>query len=143
MLPWQGEVLRLRLEALLRADLKESLTVTPETLDMALSSALTDAIFVVDVDAGSLVGYAELLEWKSATGTAGYVENVVRARAYKGRGVGKILIDEIEKAAVRRKLAVVWLHSGAWRKAAHQLYTAAGYQEKDTKVLFKEYKKAR
>lgn len=141
-LPWQGEQLRVRLETLLSQDLKEGLTVAPEELEALLGSPLSDAFFVVDPEAEALIGYAELHVWPSATGRAGYVENVVRDSAYVRQGIGNLLVAAIDDAVARRNLKTVWLHSSAWRVAAQELYRRSGFKRKRTALFFKNYGEA-
>lgn len=139
-IPWKSEELVLRLNTLFQ-NLKDGLVVNLDELQEALDSPFSDLIFVVDEETGALVGYAELLEWRSATGRAGYIENVVRAKEYHGKGVGDLLGDALDAAAQRRGLKKVWLHSGTWRTDAHKLYDRLGFKTHDTTVRYRTYGK--
>lgn len=139
-LPWQGEELKHRLQALLQ-DLKQGLEVSLSTLSVAMSSPRSYLFFAVHTSSEGefeLAGYAELLEWKSATGTAGYVENVVVSARFQGQGVGKSLMAKLLEVVQEQSIETVWLHSGAWRTQAQGLYRGLGFSEKDTVVLFKK-----
>jgi GNAT superfamily N-acetyltransferase len=55
------------------------------------------------------------------------VENVIVAEAYRRRGVGRLLLEEIEGRAREHDCFYVMLVSGPGREAAHAFYTARGY----------------
>ena len=135
LIPWNRNELSVRLQSLLQ-DLKQGLVVTENALNFALSSPLTECIFIVDSEADVLVGYAELLEWRSATGVAGYVENVVVSVAEQGKAYGTQLVEQLKIEARKRCLKTIWLHTGAWRTSAQNLYKKHGFMQKDTCVLY-------
>lgn len=136
-LPWSTKCLQDQLNILL-PDLKQGLSVDMRTLCAALASDPAELFFAVNEE-GDLVGYAELLVWNSATGAAGYVENVVVKRTYQKRGVGTELMTALLAKAQQRGLKTVHLHTGAWRTGAQALYKSLGFYRKDTTVLIKEF----
>ena len=139
-LPWHGEELSHKLEVLLQ-DLKPGLKVSNGSLAETLSSPQSHLFFAVYTPhsgESELVGYAELLEWHSATGRAGYVENVVVKKEFQGRGIGSTVIAALIEVAQVRHLHALWLHSGEWRTGAHALYKKHGFERKDTIVLCRD-----
>lgn len=56
------------------------------------------------------------------------IENVIVTEAYRGQGVGKLLMLEMEHCAVERQCAYIIFVSGSQRKAAHQFYASIGYK---------------
>ncbi len=130
---WGREELRVKLQTLLQ-DLKEGLEVSLDDLNEILTCPLSEPIFITQGD--ELIGYGEVLEWRSATGKAGYIENVVVAKSWQGKGVGKKLGLEMVRIMKRRNIHTLWLHTGEWRKSANALYKSLGFQTKDTLVYY-------
>jgi ribosomal protein S18 acetylase RimI-like enzyme len=133
--PWPKNALRERLGTLL-LDLRSDLRVSNGDLSRLLDSPFSDAFFAIDND--ELVGYAELHEWRSATGPAGYIENVVVRTPHQGKGIGTALMRALLRAADRRKLRSIHLHTSAWRTGAQALYKSMGFSSKGTTVLIKD-----
>jgi GNAT superfamily N-acetyltransferase len=55
------------------------------------------------------------------------VENVIVAEPYRRRGVGRLLLEAIERRAREHNCFYVMLTSGPDRQAAHAFYAARGY----------------
>lgn len=66
------------------------------------------------------------------------IENVIVKSTCRGRGIGKMLMEEIEKIGRMRKCYYTMLVSGGHRKEAHQFYRTIGY-DKDLVQGFKKY----
>ena len=73
---------------------------------------------------GAYLGYA--LEFD---GPYGRLTGLVVDASWRGRGVGKLLMREIEVALKERGASVVTLTSGKHRSEAHGFYKAIGYEE--------------
>ena len=57
------------------------------------------------------------------------VENLIVAESFRRRGVGRLLMEELESRARRRGCFYAMLVSGRGRVAAHGFYAALGYEE--------------
>lgn len=79
--------------------------------------------YVVAADAGTLIGYGGL----DHGGEVSDVMTVAVAPAARGRGLGRALLDELERRARRRDAGHVMLEVRADNAAATGLYESAGY----------------
>lgn len=66
------------------------------------------------------------------------IENVIVAGNYRGQGIGRKLMSEIERVAKERDCYYIMFVSGAQRKEAHQFYEALGYRLNEVQG-FKKY----
>jgi GNAT superfamily N-acetyltransferase len=66
------------------------------------------------------------------------IENVIVSGEYRGRGIGKWLMEEIERIGRAQNCYYTMFVSGAQRKEAHQFYQSLGYQL-DMVQGFKKY----
>ncbi len=55
------------------------------------------------------------------------IDNVVVKSAWRGRGIGAMLMEEIEEVGRKRECYYTMFVSGGHRKEAHQFYEAIGY----------------
>jgi ribosomal-protein-alanine N-acetyltransferase len=78
---------------------------------------------------GSVLGYGGL----DHAGEVSDVMTVVVARAARGRGLGRLLLDELERRARGRGASHVMLEVRADNAAAVGLYTDAGYEVLSTR----------
>lgn len=60
----------------------------------------------------------------------GELKSVFVAEAARGRGVGAMLLDRLERAARKEGLALIRLETGGLLAAAHRLYARHGYVER-------------
>ena len=66
------------------------------------------------------------------------IENVVVNSAWRGRGIGAKLMEEIEEIGQQRECYYTMFVSGGHRKEAHQFYKSVGY-DLDLVQGFKKY----
>ena len=66
------------------------------------------------------------------------IENVIVTAAYRGKGIGKLLINEIERIGKTRNCYYTMFVSGIHRIDAHKFYQSTGYNP-DTVKGFKKY----
>lgn len=66
------------------------------------------------------------------------IENVIVAKEYRGRGIGRSLMSAIESTAKKRNCYYSMFVSGSNRTEAHLFYESIGY-EKDFVKGFKKY----
>jgi len=83
--------------------------------------------YVVDEEAGRLVGYAGLRAVKSAKDAD--VQTIAIAEAARGRGRGRTLLRALLDEAARRSVAEVFLEVRADNPVAQALYASEGFLE--------------
>ncbi len=66
------------------------------------------------------------------------IENVIVAKEYRGRGIGRSLMSAIESTAIKRNCYYSMFVSGSIRTDAHKFYESIGY-ENDIVKGFKKY----
>ena len=113
-------------------ELDPEINVTEEMLGKAVSAGGTHLFAAVEED-GRIVGAASLCVFESPTGRKASVEDVVVAAAFRGRGIGRMLMEAVIGYA-RRTLAPVDLHltSRPHRVAANRLYRSLGFERRET-----------
>ena len=113
-------------------ELDPEITVTEEMLGKAVGAGGTHLFAAVEED-GRIVGTASLCVFESPTGRKASVEDVVVAAAFRGRGIGRMLMEAVIGYA-RRELAPVDLHltSRPHRVAANRLYRSLGFERRET-----------
>lgn len=84
---------------------------------------------------GHVIGTASLCVCDSPTGRKAHVEDVVVLSSYRGKGLGRSLMEHLIDYA-RRELTPsdLYLTSKPSRVAANGLYRALGFQQKETNV---------
>jgi len=97
--------------------------------------ATDTVLFIARNDDGRAVGMATLVVYRQTTALSGRVEDVIVTADYRGRGVGRLLMDALIKAARTRRLDHLNLTSNPRRIAAHGLYRSLGFQTRDTTVF--------
>jgi GNAT superfamily N-acetyltransferase len=90
--------------------------------------ARPDAVALVAVDDGSVVGFLDLefrerLNFRTAQA---WVPDLVVAEASRGRGAGKALLSAAEEQAGERGCFSLTLESANWRERAHAFYEREG-----------------
>ncbi len=84
-------------------------------------------VFVVAEENGRLVGTGGLL----VQATEGQLVRVSVAQDRRGRGIGRLLVENLVAAAQSQGLARVWMETNDDWHAAQALYRACGFQEFD------------
>ena len=87
-------------------------------------------IFVADVS-GSVVGLvgAYLVEALEFTGAYGRLTGMVVDEKWRGRGIGRLLMERIERWLREQGARMLILTSGNQRAEAHRFYRRLGYTE--------------
>lgn len=116
----------------LMAELDPDVKVTADMLQAAVEEPSTH--FFAAVEDGRILGCASLCLTRHPLGLKGGIEDVVVSSAYRGRGLGKQLMEHIIRYA--QALAPIELHltSRPSRVAANQLYQAMGFRQYQTNV---------
>ena len=58
-----------------------------------------------------------------------FIESVIVSKDYRKMGIGRSLMDEIERIAKKKECFLIQFVSSANRKEAHQFYEVFGYNE--------------
>lgn len=120
--------------------LLEELHSEPDPWDDARAAAALEAIvrdprrrlLVAEVDDGEPVGTVDVVVVPNLTrGARPYavIENVVVARRFRRRGIGRALLDAAVEHARAEGCYKLQLISAARRGEAHALYAAAGFSD--------------
>jgi len=91
-----------------------------------------ETIFWVGLYGDQIVGMALMATYHVVSGHKGMIEDVVVNQKYRGKGIGKKLIQSLVLEARRLQLNEILLFSGHHRKAAISLYTSHGFTLKDS-----------
>ena len=101
-----------------------------------LSAAISDnnSIVLVAVEDDRIVGTATLCIAHTPEFTLGFVEAVVVLHEYRGRSIGRMLMERVIEDARRYGVQHLHLTSNPQRVAANGLYQALGFERKETNV---------
>ena len=117
----------------LMPELDAKISVTADMLQAAAADPATHQFAVVED--GHIVGTASLCVSHSPTGRKGGIEDVVVSSAFRGRHLGRMLMEHLIDYA-QKNLAPIELHltSRPFRRSANRLYLAVGFRPYDTNV---------
>lgn len=79
-----------------------------------------------------LVGMASLATYKAISGYKGMVEDVVVSEAFRGKGLGRKLMERLLVEGQKLQLSEILLFSGHHRKPAIALYKSLGFNLKNS-----------
>jgi len=110
--------------------------VTQARLEILLSES-EHALLVAESEEGKVVGWVHGLVRKLLIHDV-HIEigGLVVDEAYRGRGIGRKLLAEIEDWAKAKGIQAVFLRSNIVREEAHQFYEKAGYEMTKTSKIF-------
>jgi len=94
-----------------------------------------NAFLVVAKDESRIIGMGTLYVQNKFSKKTAFVEDVVVDDAYRGKGIGKEIMNAILEIAKKENVRTVYLTSRPKREAAHALYTKLGFEKKDTTVF--------
>lgn len=109
------------------------LSVTDETVCQTYKKMKNDSrynTFVADVD-NTVVGFVTTVETIAVGYPNGYmkVNGLAVLPAFQHCGIGKMLMERVEKQASERNVSMIGLASGFQRTDAHEFYEHLGYQK--------------
>lgn len=81
-----------------------------------------------------VVGMLTLGKYYSPTGRKAWIEDVVVDNAYRGQGLGRMLVEEAIEQARGWGAETLMLTSNSKRIAANALYRSLGFEPKETNV---------
>lgn len=76
---------------------------------------------------GKMAGMTSMATYKVISGYKGMVEDVVVDAEFRGKGIGRALMEKLLGEAQRLQLTEILLFSGHHREAAIKLYTSLGF----------------
>ena len=83
-------------------------------------------------DGDRIIGMALMCQYKVISGTKGWIEDVVVDTEFRGRGIGRELMNKLLDEAKKKNLSELLLFSADHRKAAIGLYSDLGFKRKDS-----------
>ena len=84
---------------------------------------------------GVIAGMLTLAIVDIPTGRKAWIEDVVTDDSFRGRGVGRALVEKAISAAEEAGARRIYLTSNPSRKAAHALYAKCGFEQYNTSVF--------
>lgn len=121
-----------RIDLLLR-QLTEEAAFTEERLHSLLENPQTH-LFVVRTREEEVAAAATLCLCSSPTGTKAWVEDVVTDVRFRGRGLARLLLDEMKLRGAEWGAKCLMLTSRPARTAANRLYRSEGFRPRETNV---------
>jgi ribosomal protein S18 acetylase RimI-like enzyme len=107
-------------------------SVEVETIKKIIESP-DNYLFVV-ADKEKIVGMLTLISYNTPSGSRGYIEDVVVDITYRGKGLGKLLLNHAIEYSRNLQLEYIGLTSRSDREAANYLYQSLGFEKRDTNV---------
>ncbi len=98
---------------------------------MNLYELYSDTFFVAEW-AGRITGY--IIARK--VGDKGHIIAIAVARDFRNRGIGRVLMETVEKALVEKGVREIWLEVRVSNKAAIKFYRKLGYCEAGVQELY-------
>lgn len=89
---------------------------------------------------GKIAGMLTLGSYVSPTGVKYWIEDVVVDKEYRGKALGRKLIDHAVAYVAKQGKSTLMLTSKPTRVAANHLYQSAGFQPKQTNVYKMDFK---
>ncbi len=113
--------------------------VTP-TNEMLMQTLKEGALFVARDDR-KIIGCAIIVFFHSLTGRKASIEDVVVDETYRGKGIGRQLMENVLALAKTKAPVTLQLTSRAQRIAANALYASMGFERKNTNFYTLAYDK--
>lgn len=92
-------------------------------------------IFVVAKDSERIIGMGALYIHQKVGKIGSYIEDVIVDSVYRGKGLGKEIVQALIDGARERGVVSISLTSRPERIAAHTLYEKLGFKKYDTNVF--------
>ncbi|WP_162012615.1 GNAT family N-acetyltransferase [Streptococcus sp. S784/96/1] len=113
-----------------------SLEETEKQLERCLANDSHFLIGAVD-ETDQVIGYVQAQIYEAIYSERGLnVLGLAVSLAHQGQGIGRLLMEELERQALEADLAFIRLNSGSHRLEAHAFYRKIGYNGDKTQVRF-------
>jgi ribosomal-protein-alanine N-acetyltransferase len=93
---------------------------------------MNEELFIVALDDALVIGYTvgeiEIMGRKDDPKKAGHVLNIAVRSEYQGKGVGTMLLDEVEKRFKENGVDIAYLEVRESNQKAQKIYRHRGYQ---------------
>ena len=100
-------------------------------IDLAtLFNPKNDIVFAYCMDGEKLAGMALMCNYTVISGYKGWVEDVVVAHNYRGKGLGRKLMNRLLEEGKKKGLSEILLFSNEKRQAAISLYKSLDFKQK-------------
>ncbi|MBO13602.1 MAG: hypothetical protein CMJ68_22980 [Planctomycetaceae bacterium] len=93
-----------------------------------------DGILVVESEQGNVVGY--ITSWQDTAAGIGYIPNLAFVPEWRGRGLGRLLIQRVLDRFRASGLSHAKIETLAQNDVGHHLYTSIGFREVARQVHF-------
>lgn len=117
--------------------------VAREIMEQRLARVLgleTHTVFVAETPSNDVVGWTHAAEQEILeAGCLCEIRGLVVAEAQRGRGVGRHLIEAVERWAVARELDEVLVRSNVVRVESHPFYERMGYARFKTQHAYRKH----
>lgn len=117
--------------------MKQLSSSIPPLTNSYLSSVLSVpsfSLFVAKDDSNNIVGAGSLIVFEMLSGKRGVFEDVVIDESERGKGIGKMLLNEMIHKAREKNVKYIDLTSRPKREAANNLYQSLGFEKRETNV---------
>ena len=118
---------------LLKFLVNDEITISEARLK-ELISAENSHLFLVFEETENCMGMLTIGLYISPTGKKAWIEDVVVSENYRGRGVGKKLMEFAINFVKKKEVSLLMLTSKPLRIAANNLYVKLGFEKKETNV---------
>jgi len=113
--------------------IEETVYPVPWTLNFfRIIYHMNEGLFIVAVEDERIIGYTvgevEIMGRKEEPKKAGHVLNIAVRSEYQGKGVGTILLDEVEKRFKVKNAKIAYLEVRESNENAQRIYRHRGYQ---------------
>ncbi|MEM9144006.1 MAG: GNAT family N-acetyltransferase [Bacteroidota bacterium] len=108
-------------------------SLSPLSLQLVLQQA--SPITAIGCTVGdTLAGMGLMAEYSTVSGHKGWIEDVVVDQEYRGKGIGRKLMEELIAVGKQKGLTDILLFTGYHREAANALYQNLGFQKKESQI---------
>lgn len=113
------------------------LTSSPKEMNEALLQAIVESdrthLFLAYIG-NQMVGMTTLAAYVIPTGTKAWVEDVVVDNNFRGKHIGKKLVNHVVEYTKKYSPCSLMLTSRPMRVAANKLYQSVGFEKRETNV---------
>ncbi len=113
--------------------LSEGTTISNKQLQRIIESE-NSLLFVAEDKNNEIVGMATLVCYDIPTGQKAWIEDVVVDTKWRGKGIGKKIVQEIIAFAKNQGIKKVDLTSSYQREKANLLYQKLGFQKRQSNL---------